>query len=148
MAPVGRTVATNGPLRLVRVAQPLRTLWGAGGFGDDGWSNPTTTPFVRLYSSPETAGRRVVVALTVTAPASAIHPRRVDVRGSIGNAGGWAPAGGAVTITVRVCVPRSKARDLGLIVHGSTRVDGRPTGIALLTADVKPDGVCGHRAAP
>jgi hypothetical protein len=147
-APVGRQVATNGTLQLVRVAQPMRAQWGTTGIPQDGWTAPDVHPIVRVYPPSDRRRQRMRVTLTFTAPRDVRRGRPVIVQGGQRPVTAAARRGEADRVTTFACVSPGHPADLTLFPQGSSPLGGRRVGVALVGVRVAPDGDCPAAPAP
>jgi hypothetical protein len=115
-----RTVATAGPLELVRVPRPYRALWLTRGAEPDGWALPRKPVQIRFFPGGRPGPRRVI--LTLSAFSGARSPPSFTVRSGKMTRRGRASVAGAVQVTFGVCAPRDRFAVATLIGEGAVRL--------------------------
>jgi hypothetical protein len=140
-----RTLASNGPLVLLRVPLPYRLDWATrGGLYEDGWTQPGQDVLMDVFAPPE-AGRqrrRVRLDLLNTAGITRAQPYTVSVDGAVRARGSVAP-GQRLAASVVTCPPTQGHSRVALRVRGSAPItDGRSAGLLLYGVRTAAAGPC------
>jgi hypothetical protein len=115
-----RTVATAGPVELVRVARPYRALWLTRGATPDGWALPRRPVRIRFFPGKRPGARRVV--LTLSAFSGARSPASFTLRSGATTRRGRVPPATQVQVAFPVCVSRARPSNATLIGDGAVRL--------------------------
>jgi len=119
---VGKRLAANLGLALLKVKRPWRAAWVSSGLYPDGWLRPGRPATVRVFAQKGEPTQNVRVAVTLDSPPEATG----EVSYTVGTTrGSLAPTIRAVPETT-VCVPAGGHADVTVRSQRAARISGPP----------------------
>ena len=114
---------SHGDLTLYRMSLPYRADWASKNIREDGWTEARHDAVVRLYARRDRPSEVRRLRIVLHGGADVGGPRRYTSQALACDARAWSRDNSSDHIDV--CVPAGGHADVGLAVHGATRLSPR-----------------------